>query len=52
MDMSLQLFDAPRPPCDSNNGHVEVTAPDHCLQGREDLFIRKVARDTKEDERI
>ena len=50
--MSLQLFNAPGSPCDSDDGHVEVPVPDHRLQGREDLFIRKVARNSKEDERV
>jgi hypothetical protein len=52
MDMSLQLFDLPGSPCDPNDRHVELTSPDHRLQGREDLLIGKVAGDAKEDETV
>jgi len=52
MDMSLQLFDLPGSACDPNNRYVELTSPDHGLQGREDLLIRKVAGDAKEDETV
>lgn len=52
MNMGLQLFDRPGPSCDPDDGHVEVTASDHRLQSWEDLLIRKVASDAKEDETV
>ena len=50
MDMRTQLVNAPWSSCNSNDRHVKVSMPDHCLQGREDLFVRKITGDAEEDE--
>ena len=39
-------------PCYSDDRHIEVTAPDHRLQRREDLLVRQIPGGTEEDKRI
>src|SRR5579864_791803 len=39
-------------PRHSDDGHIEVTAPDHSLKRREDLLVRQIPGGAKEDKRI
>ena len=47
-----QLIEARSRPGHADDRHVEVTAPDHCLQRREDLLVRQIPGGAEEDKRI
>jgi hypothetical protein len=42
-DVSRPLFEIPLTSRDSNDRHIQVVAPDHSLQGREDLLGCEIA---------
>ena len=50
--MGAKLVEVLRGPCHSDNRHVEVSAPDHCLECREDLLGRQIASGAKENKCI
>src|SRR5262249_3494490 len=49
---SAELVQRPARFGDADDGDVEITAPDHFLQGGEDLFVGEVAGGAEEDEGV
>ena len=47
-----ELVEVPARLRDADDGHVEVPAPDHRLQRREDLLVREIAGGAEEHERV
>src|SRR6187549_2524340 len=48
----LQLIQGPARLRDSDDRHIHVAMPDHCLQRRKDLLVRQISGSPEENKRI
>ena len=47
-----ELIEIPAGPGDTNDWHIQVSTLHHALQRMEHLFVGKIARRSKEDQRV